>query len=27
MRTFSFMKQFREFATLDPASGGLAPSR
>src|SRR5438445_768334 len=25
--TFNFMKQFQEFATLAPASGGSAPSR
>ena len=24
---FDFMKQFREFATIAVASGGLAPSR
>jgi hypothetical protein len=27
MTRFDFMKQFREFATLAPASGGSAPSR
>jgi hypothetical protein len=27
MRTFDFMNQFREFATLAAASGGSAPSR
>jgi hypothetical protein len=27
MSTFSFMKQFPEFATLAAASGGSAPSR
>jgi len=27
MRTFDFMKQFREFATLAVASGGSAWSR
>jgi hypothetical protein len=27
MRTFDFMKQFREFATIAVASGGSAPSR
>ena len=27
MRTFDFMKQFNEFATLATASGGSAPSR
>jgi hypothetical protein len=27
MRTFDFMKQFREFATIAAASGGSAPSR
>jgi len=27
MRTFDFMKQFREFATIAAASGGSALSR